>query len=497
MGTLKEKERDLMESQISICSVQVKQEPEVNFLLELPEFQPSYNTCSYLSLRSTEVVKSIESRENMTRKTAESQSLLGCNLCNRKYKTKGALQFHEKSTHNFGGQLYSCDKCSYQGILKAKLSFHMRVHSKPFKCLFCDERFSDMLSLEKHVKEHDGPKEFNCFCGKKFTSNRAIKIHKIKKHDEDCYKVKPFTCDICPYAAKFQYLLERHKRIHNKFLECPHCGKKFIDQKRLNLHVSGPRKCRKLIDFSCQICKKFFKSLKTLRQHLKSHAEREKCPACLRMVSASFLKEHIRRHEIKKKEEMYKCEMCMKLFPSARNLKLHKVIHDKRLTCDLCGYTRATKKFLLIHILKHLDPKASSCKICLKVFSDKHKMLRHKGNHCTETKKTCPICSKKLEADNMFSHIKKHEIEKQSPKFRCEVCDKKFFIYDLLRTHEITHSKSIECDFCGKKYQSKDGYFEEHLKRHINPELFKCLTCQKEYSTQNSLKHHLEKCSRN
>lgn len=73
-------------------------------------------------------------------------------------------------------------------------------------------------------------------CNKKLSSKGALRIHKLKKHNE---KVQ-FICDICGEKFDFQRELLKHRnsthREEDGRFACESCGKRFSDYHNFLLH---------------------------------------------------------------------------------------------------------------------------------------------------------------------------------------------------------------------------------------------------------------------
>lgn len=470
-----------MDSEVLIHPDNIKQEPPVEFYCYLPDQTENSNEKD--PPIKTEEIKS----EEISVEASEEISKARKNISDEQKTLK-----HKK---------YECDNCSYKGLTKTRMFIHLRVHTRPFKCEVCQATFSSKLGLQRHSSNgHNQPKNFPCYCGRDFNTLRAMRIHRIKGHDEDKYKKKPFLCNFCPYAAKLKYLMIRHlKNNHMKSFECTYCGKKYSSEKRLINHLTGGNrtKCRKLLDFSCKFCSKQFKNYKSLQQHIKSHAGREECPICLQMLSASFIKQHIRMHEVRKAKPKHQCEACSKLFVTGYQLSLHKRRYKKLFECDFCGHRLASKTSLMEHTFIHVNPETFKCLRCPRIFHCSSNLTAHtKKEHLklSTKKEKCTICQQMFPVNDIAEHIKMHEVRKTRPTFQCEVCSKQFFMLDLFKQHKIEHKKHIECDFCGQKFMSNKRYFIEHLLKHVNPHSFKCKTCQRLYATKYSLKCHKKLC---
>ncbi|XP_045472703.1 zinc finger protein 20-like [Harmonia axyridis] len=131
-----------------------------------------------------------------------------CQLCPKKYKTKFHFHQHLRS-HN--GTVHTCPDCSYTTRFLSDFNIHLRVHSNehPFKCTFKD-------------------------CGKTFGQNSSL-----KKHENDHFKIRKFSCELCSYKTSRFTDLSRHQKVHraSRLFDCKICGRFFVRQLRLTRHM--------------------------------------------------------------------------------------------------------------------------------------------------------------------------------------------------------------------------------------------------------------------
>ena len=79
-----------------------------------------------------------------------------CNYCDKKFKSRNALNYHKKIVH---------------GI------------EKPFSCMFCDKFFKMKHHLDSHERTHTTEKPFSCdLCEKNYTQGHSLQLHKKKHH---------------------------------------------------------------------------------------------------------------------------------------------------------------------------------------------------------------------------------------------------------------------------------------------------------------------------
>ena len=83
-----------------------------------------------------------------------------CDVCDKKFDTKGLLQKHRKTVHN--DIVYTCDSCPKRFTALKNLTAHIKsIHElKLEKCSVCEKTVRDT-----HLKRHETS------CRKKFTNN--------------------------------------------------------------------------------------------------------------------------------------------------------------------------------------------------------------------------------------------------------------------------------------------------------------------------------------
>ena len=112
--------------------------------------------------------------------------------CNKTFKSKKSLKTHKSPSHSSFQtiQLYECNSCDFITNSKPKLSIHQNIHSedKQFECQLCHEWFNSEHVLDVHRLQTHPNKHFFCDfpdCGKSFSSNQYLKVHKNNTHFND------------------------------------------------------------------------------------------------------------------------------------------------------------------------------------------------------------------------------------------------------------------------------------------------------------------------
>nr|CAI5816858.1 unnamed protein product [Callosobruchus analis] len=154
---------------------------------------------------------------------------------------------------------------------------------------------------------------------------------------------------------------------------------------------------------------------------------------------------------------IYKCKVCLQMFPTYYKLNKHKREHsetDNPYKCpqcessfnsvaDLAAHIRVHK----VHVLKKIKQpeKRFRCDVCLKEFSRVFEVERHIRRH------------------NLSKHLLIHLDVRP---FNCEICGKAFGRSDVLVRHELTHSvaKPVKCPHCDKDF-IRHMQLKNHMKK--------------------------------
>ena len=220
------------------------------------------------NVESTKVTSSEESSE-----TTFNAETLQCSLCQFKCETGEALKQHESNLHRGGEeklaeksdlnedkkgiirQSLHCGKCDQKfrhgkAFRRHKLVKHNEnkedvekeweslQQNFQWKCEMCGNKFLDQYNLRVHTKrEHPIERSnmapydtFPCVkCDRKFRHGVSFRQHKISKHSENEEEVE----------KEWEALKENFK------WPCEVCGKKFLDQHNLKVHMKREHPVKK------------------------------------------------------------------------------------------------------------------------------------------------------------------------------------------------------------------------------------------------------------
>lgn len=246
-----------------------------------------------------------------------------CTICGRSFAQKIGLQYHNIYMHN-GERKAACPHCSYWAPDKAKLSVHLRKHSKirPFVCEFCNASFKFRSTYKNHVARHTNSGKHVCTqCNKTF-----LILSELEEHSQIHSLKRPFVCSQCGMAFKQKKRLRVHLRaVHyqDKRFACNICGSTHINNWNLQIHMKTHSYVNIGYPNVCIYCGSTFRGKAGLAAHM-----RMRHPMVL--VGVSLDNEELIEHILDPSPpvdplmvEVFSCSLCGLLFESLDLLTDH------------------------------------------------------------------------------------------------------------------------------------------------------------------------------
>ncbi|CAH1792018.1 unnamed protein product, partial [Owenia fusiformis] len=236
-------------------------------------------------LYSTEEALKIHSQKLHGVKLTDCKTMVKCDSCGLLLVDKQAYKQHiitnQKcadsctitSSSYYAVQTAVCEYCS-DTYHPGDLTKHLRLKHDGYKCYSCGLQCPNKEILTRHyignTKCADScPKYINFHicdkCGKIYSRKCSLEAHIVRNHSDE-----NVPCSICNQTFQSNYHLKmHHKRVHDKKVQCEHCGKSFGMPQDLKEHVrihTGER------PYKCEICDKSFAQGGSLYKHKQSQA---------------------------------------------------------------------------------------------------------------------------------------------------------------------------------------------------------------------------------
>ncbi|XP_055317606.1 transcription factor grauzone-like [Sitodiplosis mosellana] len=248
-----------------------------------------------------------------------------------------------------------------------------------------------------------------------------------------------------------------------------------------------------LLKMNCELCPTVFKNLREAREHYpKKHNNPNgyiKCCAA-KLFYPSQVMDHIKKH----------------FEPKTPKPKIPK---ETSLSCKICSKSFNSRQSLLLHrkvhvendeeedvdyinfMVEHFDMK---CDFCETVFRGYYEAREHYKEVHNEDKGYIKCCNTKLrERCSVRDHIKSH-LEPEV--FKCDICGKTFATRMKLAKHKhrhyLTKSRSFICDYCNKACRDKEQMVRHMFTKHKFVEAkLECEICSKRFQIESLLKMHM------
>ena len=289
--------------------------------------------------------------------------------------------------------------------------------------------------------------------------------------------MNPTAKDSSPAVIKFT---PGYMSMKSKSRTCEFCNKTFRDDKSFRMHciaAHGVRKRKRDVnDEDTSVCKY---SSSTIEGKKDMEDKMWECGQCEAIFSSKkLLAEHKRGVHSRlgavpkdpRREKLYSCMQCDQIFNYKYEVERHRETHlafnkigPHEFVCCICGLKVASKAALKIHIhrfhSKENETKDYLCSECgymagtKKAFSD-HQRIH---NDTPGPKTRCQLCQKEMLASSYKIHMTRMHGE---ARLHCETCGQRFTVRsDLMRHMNSVHSslRPYNCDICKEKFVTSDA----------------------------------------
>ena len=329
-------------------------------------------------------------------------------------------------------QLYKCRICAFTSVFPEKLKIHI------IKQHVCKKERSEgiaeqTLKNENEVFEQQAPRKIIMIDG--------VPLGKVKKVPQ-CY-----ICDVCGKVYSSKFSLERHVRCH-----------------------TGDR------PYACDVCD----FTTSYGEHMQRHM------MCVHLIvhSDEPKEKYVPKHKRPAEEE----EEDEEDSPAKKKRKIAR----KRFECAACGM-KATHKSDLVEHIKEKHPKAHIVSLDNNDGSKVHLVVSasRKKKESTKFTATCSYCSRVFHDNWKYMvHLRSHTGVKP---FSCSECDFHATTKMTVRDHiHRKHPDNHDAKLILKLVNITDGTVEE-VAIDVPTRVFKCDSCDKEFSSNYELKTHRHK----
>ncbi|GFS19221.1 zinc finger protein 665 [Elysia marginata] len=360
-------------------------------------------------------------------------------------------------------------------------------------CGICERSFMKEKDLQRHMRFHSSENpELTCEeCGKSFKDSSNLKRH-VRIHAD----TRPFVCEFCHRGYCDNWSLRKHqsrgclvselKVPASVMVPCPQCHRVFATPELQAEHIASVHKGA--LKFECDICLKRFSEAFNLKRHRRLHMA--VCPGCEReFKDVKLLAEH----------QKTECPAARVTADSGISIK------ENNFPCPECGRVYTTKANLERHKKFHSALKPFACEICQKRFSEAFKLKRHMKVHSESKPYVCPNCNKGFSyAQGLRQHLLKTRCLKNplnsatpvsttAPLRQLQSASAPEAASQTPPKPSIksptSSSSGYPCELCGKTFLKK-FLLVRHMNVHSAQRPYICGQCGKAYKDSSSLKRH-------
>ncbi|XP_052757208.1 zinc finger protein 250-like isoform X15 [Galleria mellonella] len=255
-------------------------------------------------------------------------SELKCRVCSKDFADLDAIRTHLVTEHE------KPFTESRNGIV----AYNLSTKDGQFSCHICDKVFQTFILLNRHMNVHFSNAVCET-CGAGFMTHQRLIQHK------EIHLPGGYPCNRCSKVYTTNSNLKYHiEKAHEgttkmRMLRCPHCPERFAEHFRKLKHLKETHGIT--FTFECEVCKSVFPSRRALTMHTnKFHTQKTQCEICKKSFSCiSTLKKHMICHT---GERNFVCVLCHKAYRHQRSLRQHMRTHIEgndyvKFTCTECG----------------------------------------------------------------------------------------------------------------------------------------------------------------
>lgn len=414
-------------------------------------------------------------------------------------------------------------------------SFTSEEAERRFKCNLCSKTFKKRANLCQHNRLHTGNLPFSCNdCGTTFSRMKSLDSHKQRYHSKDSTEDPPLRlkCKFCPRVFPRKGDRTQHMKMAHPDLYTP-TDKLDAPTPTLSSGRNTPATTSGATSSAIHVLPE--RKVTPTVAIKKSLSSSTPAPSPSTAVDSSR-----------------NCTICMKSFPSGREMDEHVSSEHPRgsiMSCPFCPKTFKSRQTIRMHILNHQGKLPYKCDDCDARFDRKFYLQRHLERYhqvdtdfvlkCRFRCKFCPrLFQRKIDrkTHTRMVHLKEVNIKKekmdpeiddeeelssetptnQSPQtdLSCQECGKQFVSAEKLQNHTAVHHvkkdikpvlavkakqitmrpslnvrRPFKCPFCPKTFAQK-YVMTEHTFIHTGSLRYPCDKCMAMFNRPHYLRAH-------
>lgn len=413
-----------------------------------------------------------------------------CNLCGKIFRIRSLLKKHLKSCKGLKPQVpkmqpvngvFPCSKCNKVFELQSVLSKHMKNSHIMHYCEVCEVEpkvgFDTKTGLLQHIRE---------------------------QHSND----PELVCDVdgCDKVLRLKADLQKHKQEHARgyfTYICEMCGDMFSNRKKLRKHLLTFHK--NSVKYLCAVCVAILSSVNELAEHVQTNHplllhRPYTCQICGKCWTVGCkVIDHISKVHGK---EYKPCKICWKVFTSEKEFEEHVQNHPpaedkpsapiKKTSGQIRSKSSLSQELAALGI--SFEGEESSNKRPAEEepnFEESGKRLRkkYKCTSCKETfRSTVELIDHKLERHGNSYVSMSEEYEEEEQNLASSFVPEK----EDTKTERWTDYRPIDCDCCGKTWNSKKQLWQHLIRSHPYDSMHTCGVCLQVCKNYYDLFYHLD-----
>ncbi|XP_053569658.1 zinc finger protein 189 [Bombina bombina] len=287
--------------------------------------------------------------------------------------------------------------------------------ANPFKCGQCKRAFFHWSELVEHQKSHNELQNTCCKCNKSFIGRSTL------PHHQKTYTIeRPYSCMACGkrFSQRFRFLL--HQRLHKEHgpYKCTECNKTFQYGAGLLRHQRCVLCVRKQIARGCPVdgLKKAPRpSPKNTYVNLPSRP-----PGILSSLCTSLFFGLSRREKRHPLLQNFQCSQCKQNFVEFAQLREHQRSHRERQMTKEYGKTFMRRNILSLHQRLQSEEKTSAYKECKKQSNLQNTEL-HQGSDGGDRPRTHIQCDKPFSYEDAWINSRINARSLKNPSCRSQI----------------------------------------------------------------------------